>query len=75
MARRKKREKKDVKKETVVRINNREFAATDTIFKNACEQATIMIPTKQAIMPTTRQASKYRRKMGAAHFFAFMNAK
>jgi len=71
MARRKKRENGTTKKETVARINNRWFAATDTEFKNACAQATNKIPTKQIILPTTRQASKYRRKMGTAYHFAF----
>ena len=37
---------------------NSEFAHEDTTFKIACEQA--------KVEPTTRQASKYRRKRGAA---------
>lgn len=40
-------------------MTNRQFAATDKAFADACAKAS----TK----PTMRQASKYRRKCGAAY--------
>lgn len=39
-------------------VSHREFAKSDTNFKKACAEADIM--------PTTRQASKYRRGFGSA---------
>lgn len=41
------------------RASNRDFAANDGLFRASCEAA--------EIPPTMRQASKYRRKQGAAY--------
>lgn len=40
-------------------MNNREFSKTDEHFINACEKA--------GIKATVRQASKFRREVGAAY--------
>ena len=40
------------------RINHKEFAQEDQAFRTACEKA--------GVEPTSRQASKWRRKFGAA---------
>ena len=39
-------------------VTNKEFAATDAAFKAACKKA--------EVDPTSRQASKWRNKFGAA---------
>ena len=41
-----------------MRQSNRDFAATDVRFKNACEKA--------GVAPTKRQASKFRMEKGQA---------
>ena len=63
-------DKKKVEQKTA-RMTNAEFAATNTEFQDACRTARGLTKTGQMINPTTRQASKYRRKMGSAYFFAF----
>ncbi len=45
-----------------LRITNREFAATDHIFRNACQAV-----GEEGILPTKRQASKWRMKRGIAY--------
>ena len=56
-------------------VLNTEFAATDVVFKKACELASADLEEKTGgkvrdrIKPTQRQASKYRNKKGSAFLF------